>query len=339
VKPKAFAALAAVTVVMLVIAVTSYLSHSRVAEVRVSGAALVPGLAAEADRIAKITITQGAKTLTLARNKDGWSLEDRGGYPAKAEPVRALLLHLADAELVEPKTRSKERYSVLEVEDPQAVDAKSHLVRLLDDRGKAIAEVIVGKSRGEAFGSGRSGTYVRKPGDAQSWLANAEIAAPSEVRDWVQPSIVDIPTAKIASLAVMIPGEEALKIVRDANDSSKHVLAAMPDGKKLKDNFAIGGIVRAAGSLELDDVRRAATPPVPGDNVAELEADGGLTVTLRLRKEGEDYWLTVEARGAEGEAKKTAEDITRRTQGWEFKLPAAKATALLKRRADLLQSS
>ncbi len=338
-KPRTFAALAAVTAVMLVIAITTYVSHSRVAEVRVSGAALVPGLAAEAARIAKITITQGPKTLTLARNKDGWSLEDRGGYPAKAEPVRALLLQLANAELVEPKTRSTERYPVLEVEDPQAADAKSHLVRLLDDRGQAIAEVIVGKRRGEAFGSGQGGTYVRKPGDAQSWLANAEINAPSEVRDWVQPSIIDIPAAKIASVAILIPGEEPLKIVRDASDSSKHALAAMPDGKKLKDNYAIGGIVRAAGSIELDDVRRAATAPAADDNVAELQADGGLKVTLRLRKEGADYWLSVQAEGAEGEAKKTAEDIMHRTQGWEFKVPAAKVTALLKRRADLLVAS
>jgi hypothetical protein len=58
-----------------------------------------------------------------------------------------------------------------------------------------------------------------------------------------------------------------------------------------------------------------------------------------LRKQGEDYWLTVAAQGADGDAKKTAEDITRRTQGWEFKLPADKVTALLKRRADLLEAS
>ena len=338
-KPKAFAALAAVTVLMFVIAVTTYITHNRVAEVRVSGAALFPGLAGTANGIAKITITQGAKTLALARDKDSWSLADRGGYPAKGEVVRALLLHLAGAELVEAKTRSKERYGVLELEDPQAADTKSRLVRLLDDRGQAIAEVVVGKKRSEAFGSGRGGTYVRKPGEAQSWLANAEITAPTEVRDWVQPGIIDIPAAKIASLTIAIPGEEPLKIVRDAADSSKHALAAMPDGKKLKDGYAIGAIVRAAGSIDLDDVRRAASASRQDDSVVELEADGGLKVTLRLRKEGDDYWLMAEARGADGDAKKSAEDIMRRAQGWEFKLPEGKATSLLKRRADLFEAS
>ncbi len=74
-------------------------------------------------------------------------------------------------------------------------------------------------------------------------------------------------------------------------------------------------------------------------SVAKIEADGGLAVTVRLRKEGEDTWVSLEASGAEGDAKKTAEDITKRTQGWEFKVPAHKAQSILKRRADLFEAS
>ena len=338
-KPKAFAALAAITLVMLIVAVATYVSQNRVSPVRVSGEALFPGLAGKADRIAKIVITQGNTTLTLARDKESWSLENRGGYPAKTETVRALLIGLAEAELVEAKTSSKERYSVLELEEPRDKDAKSRLVQLLDDKGNAIAEVVVGKKRSDAFGSSRGGAYVRRPGDAQSWLANADINAPMGARDWVQPSIIDIPSAKIASVDIAIVGEEPLKIVRDAGDASKHTLAAMPNGKKLKDNYAIDGIVRAAGSIELEDVRKAASSQSQDASTVLLEADGGLKVTLRLRKEGDDYWLSAEASGADGEAKKTAEDIMRRAQGWQFKVSTSKAQSILKRRADLFESS
>jgi Domain of unknown function (DUF4340) len=350
VKPRPFTALAVVTVLALVVSIATYASYSRVAEVRVSGAALFPRLAGEAGRVATIVITQGNKTLTLARDQSGWSLADRGGYPAKPDKVRALLIRLAEAELVEAKTRVKERYSLLELEDPQGVDAKSRLARLLDDKGAVVAEVILGKRRSDAFGSTRGGTYVRKPGEAQTWLANADIEAPIGVRDWVQPTVIDIPSTSIASLTVAIPGEEPLKIVRDAADHSKHALAAMPDGKKLKDSYTIGAIVRAASSIDLDDVRKSPAAGQPGgqpggqasgkdDGVVALEADGGLAATLILRKEGEDYWLSVEAKGADGEAKKTAEDIMHRVQGWEFKLPSGKAQAILKRRADLLEAS
>jgi hypothetical protein len=339
VKPKAFAALALATVLALGIAIATYAAQNRLAQARASGAALFPELPAQAARIARIELKQGEKTLTLARDKDSWSLADRADYPVKPEAVRGLLIKLAQAELVEAKTRSKDRLGLLELEDPGAKDAKSHLVRLVDDKGAVLAETVVGKKRSDAFGSGKSGTYVRKPAETQTWLANADIDVPMAVRDWVQPSLIDIPAAKIGNLTIEIPGEEPLKIVRDAADAGKHALVGMPDGKKLKDGAAIASIVRGAGAIELEDVRKASGAPTADASVAKLEADGGLAVTLRLRKEGEDTWLSVEATGADDEAKKTAEEIMRRTQGWEFKVPAAKAQAILKRRADLFEAS
>ena len=339
-KPRAFAALSVVTVVALVVAIATYAAQNRWSHVKVSGAGLIPGLAAQASRIAKIELKQGEKALTLARDKEAWSLADRGGYPAKPEAVRALLVKLAGAELVESKTRNKDRYALLELEDPAAKDAKSRLLRLLDDKGGVIAEAVVGKKRLDAFGGNKSGTYVRKPGDAQTWLASADLDVSVAVRDWVQTGVLDVPAAKIAKVTVEIPGEEPLVIARDAGDATKYALVGMPEGKKLKEGAGIDAIVRAAGNIDLEDVRKPAAAAAPGDvSVVKIEADGGLAVTVRLRKEGADTWVALEASGADGDAKKAAEDITTRTQGWEFKVPAHKAQSILKRRADLFEAS
>ena len=339
-KPRAFAALSVVTVVALVVAIATYAAQNRWSHVKVSGAGLVPGLAAQASGIAKIELKQGEKALTLARDKEAWFVADRGGYPAKPEAVRALLVKLAGAELVESKTRNKDRYSLLELEDPAAKDAKSRLLRLLDDKGGVIAEAVVGKKRLDAFGGNKSGTYVRKPGDAQTWLASADLDVSVAVRDWVQTGVLDVPAAKIAKVTVEIPGEEPLVIARDAGDATKYALVGMPEGKKLKEGAGIDAIVRAAGNIDLEDVRKPAAAAAPGDvSIAKIEADGGLAVTVRLRKEGADTWVALEASGADGDAKKTAEDITTRTQGWEFKVPAHKAQSILKRRADLFEAS
>lgn len=338
-KPKAFAALAVVTVVALIVSIATFASQTRLAQVRDTGAPLFPGFAAQAASVAKVELKQGDKTIVLARDKDGWTLADRAGYRAKPEPVRALLIKLAQAQLVEAKTRSKDRHGLLELEDPAGKDAKSHLVRLLDDKGGVLAEAVVGKRRSDAFGASRGGTYVRKPAEAQTWFANVDISVGTAVREWVQPGLVDIPTNKIAAVTIDIPGEEPLKIARDAADAGKHNLADLPEGKKLKDASAVAGIVRSVGTVELEDVRAApATPGAPA-GVARIEADGGLTVTLRLRKDGGDYWLAVEAAGADGDAKKQADEIAGRTKGFEFKLPASRAEAILKRRADLFEAS
>jgi hypothetical protein len=341
-KPTAFAALAVVTVLAMVVAIATYGAQNRWSQVKVSGASLAPNLAAQAPRIARIELKQGEKSLTLARDKEAWTLADRGGYPVKADAVRALLVKLAQAELVESKTSNKERYAQLELEDPAAKDAKSRLLRVLDDKGAPIVEALVGKKRFDAFGASKGGTYVRKPGEAQTWLSNADLDVSLAVRDWVQPGVLDLAAAKIAKVTIEIPGEEPLVIARDEKDAGKHALAGIPEGKKLKEGAGIDGIVRAVGSIELEDVRKpaAAAPGTPGGEagVAKIEADGGLAVTLRLRKEGEDHWLALEATG-DGETKKTADEIAAKAQGWEFKIPAAKAQAILKRRADLFEGS
>jgi hypothetical protein len=340
-KPRAFAALAVITLVALAVAIATYASQNRWSQAKVSGAALFPGLAAQASRISRVELKQGDKALALARGDEGWTLADRGGYPAKPGAVRALLVKLAEAELVEGKTRNKERFGLLELEDPAGKDTKSRSLRLTDDKGNLIAETLVGKKRWDAFGGSKSGTYVRKPGDTQTWLSNADLDVSLNVRDWVQAGVLDLPSTKIAKLTVEIPGEEPLVIVRDAADTAKYSLVGLPEGKKLKEGAGIDAIVRAAGSIELDDVRKAAAPASPAGaaSLAKIEADGGLVVTVRLRKEGDDTWVSLEASGAEAEAKKTAEDIAKRTQGWEYKVPAYKAQSILKRRADLIESS
>ena len=249
-KPKSFAALAVVTVVALAIALTTYATQNRWSQAKVTGAGLFPGLPAQASNVAKIEIKQGDKALTLARDKERWLLADRAGYPAKPEPVRALLVKLARAELIEAKTHNKDRYALLELEDPAAKDAKSRQLRLLDDKGGVIAEAIIGKKRFDAFGGGKSGTYVRRPGDAQTWLSNVDLDVPVTVKDWVVPGILDIPAAKVAKVTIEIPGEEPLTITRDPADAAKYTLVSIPEGKKLKEGAGIDAIVRAAGNID-----------------------------------------------------------------------------------------
>ena len=262
-------------------------------------------------------------------------LADRGGYPAKAEPVRTLLVRLAEAQLVEPKTRKSDRFAMLELEDAGAKDTKSREVRLLDQQGTLIAQAIIGKKRMDAFGLSKAGTYVRWPEDQQAWLANTDVEVSATVRDWVQTTLLDLEAAKISAVAVEIPNEAPLQIERDAG---KHKLVAVPEGKKLKQGADIDALVRAVGTVEFEDLRKA-DPAASGDvSTARVQADGGLAVTLRLRKDGDDTWVSVTASG-EGEAKKTADDITNHCQGWEFKIAPAKATAILKRPADFFEAS
>src|SRR5262245_11311245 len=335
-KPRTIAELGIVALVAFVVAAATYIAQNRWSQAKVTGAPLFSGLASQGAKIARIELRQGDKKLALERKEQDWVLADRGGYPAKAEPVRTLLVRLAEAQLVEPKTRKSDRFAMLEVEEAGGKDTTSREVRLLDQQGGVIAQAIIGKKRIDAFGSSKSGTYVRWPDDAQAWLANADVQVSASARDWVQPTLLDLEASKIKAVMVEIPNEPALRIEREG-EAGKHKLVAVPAGKKLKQGADVDQIVRAVGSIDLEDVRKL--DPAAGEvSTARLEADGGLAVTLSLRKDGEDTWLSLTATG-EGDAKKQADEINARSKDWEFKISPAKATAILKRPADLFEAS
>jgi hypothetical protein len=338
-KANTFVMLALAAVASSIAAVAIYATNSQWGHGRVAGAKMLPVLATGKAQVASIAIGQGGNTLTL-ENKDGrWSLKERSGYPADVEMIRTLLVKLSQAELIEAKTRKPDRYAMLELENHDATGAKSRSVRLVDGNGGTIADVVIGKRRWDAFGSGKGGTYVRTVGDPQTWLANAEFDVSADVKAWIKPNVFETESAKISRLTIEIPGEEPLRIERGGAADSKAVLVGLPDGKKLKDASAADSVLRGASSLEAEDVRKIdAMPAGDGVNTVSFLTSEGLEVMMRLRKDGDATWVSLAASG-NGDAKSAAESINARTGGWEFKVPGYKADALLKRRADLIESS
>ena len=348
--PRNFVYLAIAAALSVLFAVVSYASNNQWSIGKATGDKLFPRLASEASQIATIEVRQGENTVLLERTGGSWGLKSRNNYPADPVKVRTLLVRLAEADLVESKTRRPDRYSVLELEDPADKNAKSRLVRLLGTQGDVIGAVVVGKRRFDMLGTGKGGTYVRKPGDPQTWLAHAEIEVPSAVKDWLKTSVFSADAGKISRVTIEMPGEEPLRIEREsASAAGKDAKDATPPGKlqfvgfppsdkKLKDAAAADAIARAVASVDMEDVRKVEmSPPANAVTTVKVEVADGPTTILRLRKDGDAHWLTLASSG-EGEAKKAADELNQRTQGWEFKLPNWKAEAILKKRADLVEA-
>lgn len=306
----------------------------------IAGSKLVPSLASGTASAGAIAIMQGGATMTLEGKDKVWTLKERSGYPADPEKVRALVLKLSQAELIEAKTKKPDRHAMLQLEDPKAKDAKSRGVRVLDAKGGVIADLVIGKRRWDAFGSGKGGTYVRSANDPQTWLATGEIDASSDVKSWIKPNVLDVEEGKISRLTIAMPGEEPLGVERGAEPGAKPAFAGFPgEGKKLKDASAAAALLRAAAAIEADDVRKiAATPAGEGVSTVTLATHDGLEVVLRLRKDADGNWLSISATG-KGDSAVKADAIKTATSSWEFKIPAAKTEALLKRRADLVEGS
>ena len=342
IKPQQFVILGVVTIVALVSAAMLHASSTQRAPGTVEGRPMMPELRRQANGLAGVELAKGGKTLTLVRNGEQWSIKERAGYPVEADKVRALLVQLTNAELAEPKTASKERWPLLDLEDPSSADAKSSLVRLLDKGSKPIAELVIGKQRMNAFGTGRHGIYVRRPNETQTWLANGEPKVVLDVKDWVDPAIFKADVEKLNRVTVAHPKEVPIVVEREgeAGKGGKFVLKSVPEGMKVKESANVEQIALSLGSVELEDVRKLDATPV-GDAVSTITAESsdGLTVTFRLRREGNenDAWLSFTAAGS-GDAKKAADAINAKAAGWEFKIPKWKAYQIGKRAVDIFET-
>jgi hypothetical protein len=336
--PKHFVGLAAAAVASVVAALLVYSSSVPWSRATLNGEPLFKSLQGTPPQIARIEILQGSNQLTLKRNGKDWVLEERDGFPATPEKVRAFLVSLSDAKLVEPKTRRRERYGLLGLGDPHDKGATSRLVRLIDNNGQTVAEAVIGKGRSDAFGSGKGGTYVRRLGDVQTWLVSTEIDTGVTLRDWVKQRLFEARPRDVKSITVRNPGKEDLKIALAA-DGNGHELQDIPAGMKIKYINSIDDLADAASSFDFDDVKKLDAPPADDKvSTVTLLLANGLKCDFKIRRDGGVAWVTLDASG-EDNAKKEADELMARAKGWEFRIPKSKADAILKTREELLEKA
>src|SRR5262249_17203139 len=151
------------------------------------------------------------------------------------------------------------------------------------------------------------GVYLRKPGDAQAWLARGSLEFTDQLSIWLDRRILDIPEKRIAKVILTQPDGARLVLARPTADAAFEVEDAPADAK-LKSETATRQPAMALEALDLDDVKPAADTVVPDKDVftASFVTFDGLTVNVRLFDRDSMHWIAVSAAGtgaAEAEAK------------------------------------
>jgi len=327
--------LASATVILVAIAIVVLASGDRGVSRATPGQPAFPALAAKLGDVASVTVSRNGTTFTLIRDGDSWLVAEKGNYPANAAKIRQIVRAMADLTLVEPKTQKPDLYPRLEVEDPG--NGKSALVAVKDKSGGDLAQVIVGKRRYDRLGAGNDGVYLRKPGEAQTWLARGTLDPSGDPASWLDRPIIDISEKKIAKVTLTQPDGTKLVISRAAPDASFAVEDAPADAK-FKSETTTSGPATALETLDLDDVKPAGELPVPDKDVvtASFTTFDGLTLDLRLIERDKTNWIAISAAGsgsAEAEAKKVEDKVSH----WTYEIPAYKANLLKTKLADLLE--
>jgi len=332
---KGLIALLAVTAVAVVLAVVSSLGGTSRQNPLV-GSAVLPDLAPHLAEIERIGLVQGGQNTTLARQGDSWVVEERGGYPADAERVRHLLFGLAELSYVEPKTADAKYYSRLELDDAAAKGAKSTLITVAGAKGALLGEIIAGKRKYDELGGGNDGIYLRKPGDAQSWLARGSLDLPPDTAGWLDKHLLDIPAAQVREAAFLAADGSKATLIRDKPEN-KFRLVELPKDKKPKSDDALQQPPGALGALELTDVKPAKDFAFPASGVAHARFTtfDGLVVTVDIADRDKTSWARFGATGT-GNTAAEAQHFNDKVAPWVVALPSYKADLLKTKLANLL---
>jgi hypothetical protein len=359
---RVFISLLLITVAASVAAALVALERPTAAPVRYVDEPAFSALRADPDAVAKVVLTAPDGSFTLVRETgDRWSALERFGYPVDALKVRALVVALADMRLIEAKTSLPERYARLEVEDPGAADAKSRLLRLESADGKVLAEAILGKRQHRLTGNQSAGTYLRRPGEAQSWLASGGTDLDAEVVDWLDTEVVDLDPARLERIEIT-PDSGAGYVVQRAAAGGPLQLADLGAGEQLKPDADLSRLAGAFARRKLEDVkpREQLDWPETGHTAVATSLDG-LEVTVHLAKIDGEPWAMLDARAVEmpeadppraapeteevdiapdqAKAPPDPEQLEARLQRWAFKLPSQLFDRLTKPRGDWVEDA
>ena len=285
---KTLIALAVVALLAVVAAIALHRGQVPASEERapVESAWLVPALRDHVNDVDRVTVTgAGGKVLaTLVRGADGWTVAEKGGYPVDTGKLRSFLLKLADARQLEQKTSTPGRYPDIGVEDVAAADAKSLQVRL--DGLASPVDILIGKPAPRG-----GGTYVRRAGEAPSWLASGTLTVEKDAASWLRRDLVDIAAERIRSVAITRPDGSTVDAAKaDAGDAN-FTLQDIPKGREAVSPYAVNGLASLLAGLRFEDVLPAAQaqPPEKPLHARFTTFDGLVVDVTAWADEGKDY--------------------------------------------------
>ncbi len=341
--PRAFITIAALTGVAVIAAGWALVQEQRASViVRPDDAPMFPAIASDPDAIRTIEIQGRNYQLALNRQGDEWVAPAMGNYPVKAGPIGQMVAGIASLKPFEAKTDNPEFYAAIGVQDP-APDNPATAIIARGENGQPLADMVVGRpSRSIGFNP-LGGTFIRRRGEAQTWLAEGVVVVPGLLSDWFD-SVVHIPGPDIKRITIL----EGDTVVFDAEKTDlvagRYTLLtldpkyASEEGLVAADN-AVKGVATGVVSTTFESAR-AESELVRGPDARTIRflTREDMQLEVRIGEIDGETWVAYSATapaGGPGEAK--AKTISDRTAGFAFKLPTYRTTPLLRQVAELVE--
>ena len=293
-KPRNFLFLLVLTVAAAAAAVAVVVDERVRGGDPVAGAMLYPGLLERVNDIDFVEVTTAVDGTVSARREDGrWGVVQRHGYPADFKMLSRMLYDLARIELIEPRTSKPALYAKIRVEDIDGKRAES--IRIVAKAGgETAADLLVGFARPEEAGGG---VFVRRSGEAQSWLAKGGFQPVQLLSRFLQRNICNVEQRRLHRSRLTHADGETVTVYKTGPEETDWKLEEpLPEGRKAKANHELSPLTSWLDFLIFDDVRPAAELDFSKPLVAgRFETFDGLIVDVEMVERDDDYWVALAA--------------------------------------------
>jgi hypothetical protein len=343
------------------------------------------GLRDKAETVTRVRILRGETPFVVERTGDraganqGWVLPARSNYPAKPDKVRTLIQSMLSAITVDERTSNPDNYKLIGVQDPGIKgdnDMYSTLVELEDASGAKIASVIVGQAKSQAgfvTDPNQQAVYVRRGGEATSWLVTGPIEVDGDELNWAEREAVNIHRDRVKSATITRSDGQAVTISRPGGGQKDFNVENIPEGRSLRYPAVGDQVAGALSFVAFDDVKPAGeidltqgTDPAGSGTMRVVCLDGLVIDATVAKKDGKTWVKLVPSYDAAladanslpatpvpettkpGEekpkgpktaeqAKAEAESLAAKLSPWVYQLSEYKASGLMKSMEDLLK--
>ena len=333
-----------ITLIIFVVAIFSVINEPEYIETK-AGDPVLPELISNIDNIGKMVIRTNEKVMTIKRHNKEWSMDESDGYSVRPSRVKSAILGFAGLQYFDVKTKKEENYAKLDLRNPSVKESRGRAVKIFDQKGEKLADIVMGKSRYNLPGSATGGIYFRVLGDPQVWLAVGQPEIGRSAGDWLIPEIINIASKRIKEVSFSHSDGEVVGIIKQLNNVG-FKLVGLAENQKLRYSGDLENIAAVLENLELEDVRKKDSINFNGKSnvAAKFSTVDGLEIDILMvkiageNKKEDNYWITISANSIMDEMQKEADAIMQNVSPWIFKIPAYKASRLNKRMSDLVEA-
>lgn len=306
--------LAGAASVSLVLAAISGVSLTGKAADERAGVVVLPEFSADVTSASVIDIQTREETYQLARDNEGWFMEQRGRFPIRRQALADLSEALSAMVYTREMTQDPRKFDQLGLGDPREGGAGA-LMRVSNDKGEQLVDLIVGFKTGKA--------YVRHPDEQTTWAVDTTAFPPLQrAARWLDLYVIDLPESAIAQVEVTPWEGETYTLLAKEDEVGEFKLAPPFQDVELISDYAANPPAIALSRFAPIDVIPLEDLDAESVGVHRTLTYAGLMIEAEMFARDERYWV-VFSEGLEQEtqeAQNMLEDLETKLVGWAFEI-------------------